>query len=340
MAARREKPRLIVLAPEPIFRSFFDAGRRRRLGRSFRWARAGGRTLTPPLRKMLAEAQALVTTWDSPRLGDDLPKIAPRLRMIAHCGGEVKGRFARPLFTRLTITNAPGPMARFVAELAVAFLLHAARNIDGYRQALRSRSNAVYERLHRLGAPPDESILDRPVGLFGFGRIGRAIAEMLAPFGVRLLVHDPYVPDAVIRRHGGAPSSWRTLLRARHLILAAGLTDRTRGILDRAALARLPDGATIINVARGGLVDLRALTEEVRRGRLRCALDVTDPSEPLPPRHPLRRLRGAVLTPHVGSAQREVRLRMADDVLTDLERYFRGRPVRNRVTARMLERMT
>src|SRR6185503_12214011 len=111
MAPRREKPRLVVLAPDPLFRSFFDAGRRGRLGRSFRWRRTGGRALTPPLRKLLAEADALVTTWDSPRFGEDLRTIAPRLRMIAHCGGEVKGRFARPLFTRLTVTNAPGPMA-------------------------------------------------------------------------------------------------------------------------------------------------------------------------------------------------------------------------------------
>src|SRR4030095_17076843 len=103
----------------------------------FRWTRAGGRALTPSLRRMLAQADVLVTTWDSPRFGEDLPGVAPRLRMIAHCGGEVKGRFARPLFRRLTITNAPGPMARFVAELAVAFLLHAARHIDGQRQGPR-----------------------------------------------------------------------------------------------------------------------------------------------------------------------------------------------------------
>jgi phosphoglycerate dehydrogenase-like enzyme len=87
-------------------------------------------------------------------------------------------------------------------------------------------------------------------------------------------------------------------------------------------------------------VDLGALTREVRRGRLRCALDVTDPQEPLPARHPLRRLRGAVVTPHVGSAQAEVRRQMADVLLEDLERFARGRRVRNRVTAAMLERMT
>ena len=96
----------------------------------------------------------------------------------------------------------------------------------------------------------------------------------------------------------------------------------------------------MINVARGGLVDLAALTREVRSGRLRCALDVTDPEEPLPPRHPLRRARGAILTPHVGAAQREVRRAIATIVLDDLERFFRGRPVRHRVSPSLLRRMT
>jgi phosphoglycerate dehydrogenase-like enzyme len=149
------------------------------------------------------------------------------------------------------------------------------------------------------------------------------------------------VSSREIRRAGGTPASWRQVrTRSRELVLAAGLTERTRGLLDAAALADLPDGATVINVARGGLVDLPALTREVRSGRLRCALDVTDPEEPLPPRHPLRRARGAILTPHVGAAQRDVRRAIAGLVIDDLERFFRGRPVRNRVTPSMLRRMT
>jgi phosphoglycerate dehydrogenase-like enzyme len=333
------KPRLIVLAPDRLFRSFFDAAARRRLGRSFRWSRQGGRVFAGRLRAAVSEADALVTTWDSPRLGEDLVRMAPRLRVIGHCGGEVKGRFAGPLFSRLTITNAPAPMARPVAELAVAFLLHAARNLDGYREALRRPSNAVYARLHRDGGG-DETLAGRTVGLLGFGKIGRLVAEMLAPFGARLLVHDPYVPAREVRRAAAVPASWRQVLRAPYLVLAAALTDRTRGLLDAGALARLPDGAVVVNVARGELLDLDALTREVRSGRLRCALDVTDPEEPLPPRHPLRRARGAILTPHVGAAQREVRRQIADIVLEDLERFFRGRAVPNRVTPSMLRRMT
>lgn len=334
------KPRLLVLAPTRLFGSFFDAGRRKRLGRSFRWERRGQGRVTPAMREALLGVEALVTTWDSPSFGEDLLAIAPRLRIIAHCGGEVKGRFARPLFSRLTVTNAPVAMAAPVAELAVAFLLYAAREVDAYRAALREPSNAIYARLHREGAGA-ETLRDRPVGLFGFGRIGQTIARLLVPFGVRLLVHDPYVPAAAVRRQGAVAVSWPALLASsRDLILAAALTEQTRGKLDARALARLRDGATVINVARGGLVDLDALTREVRRGRLRCALDVTDPQEPLPARHPLRRARGAIVTPHVGAAQRGVRWAMADAVLDDLERFFRGRRVRHRVTPSMLGRMT
>lgn len=334
------RPRVVVLAPEPLFRSFFDPPRRRRLGRSFAWKRVAGRRLNPGLRRALLWAEALVTTWDSPRFGEELLALAPRLRIVAHCGGEVKGRFARPLFERLTIANAPSPMAPYVAELAVTFLLMAARRIDQHREALRRSSNAIYATLHAHGAGR-ETLRGRTIGLVGLGRIGRDIARLLRPFGPVLLAHDPYVAPRVARTLGVALVPLSRLLRASDdLVLAAGLTDETRRILDRAALRQLKDGATVVNVARGGLVDLDALAREVRRGRLRCALDVTDPLEPLPPRHPLRRMRGAIVTPHIGAGAVEVRRQIADVVIDNLERFFAGKRVRTRVTPAMLDRMT
>jgi phosphoglycerate dehydrogenase-like enzyme len=102
----------------------------------------------------------------------------------------------------------------------------------------------------------------------------------------------------------------------------------------------MPRGAVLINIARGGIVDLDALTRAVLKGHLRCALDVTDPLEPLPERHPLRRARGVMLTPHVGAISRGVRHDIAAIILADLERFFAGRPVENRVTKAMLDRMT
>ena len=334
------KPRLVVLAPDVLFRSFFDSPRQRRLSRSFAWTRVAGRTMTPAVRAALRDAEALLTTWDSPRFGAELPTLAPRLRLVAHCGGEVKGRFARPLFESLTITNAPGPMASYVAELAVTFLLMAVRRIDEHREALRRRSNSVYGALHTHGAGA-ESLRGRKVGILGLGRIGQDTARLVAPFGPRLLAHDPYVAPRVARALGVSFVPLGRLLRTSQLlVVAAALTDETRGLLGRRALRLLPDGATVVNVARGGIVDLPALTAEVRSGRLRCALDVTDPLEPLPVRHPLRRMRGAVLTPHVGAAAVAVRRAMADIVLDCLERFFAGKRVPTRVTPAMLDRMT
>jgi phosphoglycerate dehydrogenase-like enzyme len=334
------RPRLLVLAPAGLFRSFFDDARRRRLARAGRVTRIAARALTPRVRAALREADALVTTWDSPRFGEALLALAPRLRVVAHCGGEVKERFARPLFARLTIANAPGPMAPYVAELAVTFALVAVRRLDEYRAALRRPSTAVYARLHDHGAG-GETLRGRTVGILGLGRIGKETARLLQPFGPRLLVHDPYVGASAARRAGATLVPLRRLLRGSEiLVVCAGLTDETRGLLDGAALRQLRDGATLVNVARGGIVDLGALTAEVRSGRLRCALDVTDPHEPLPPRHPLRRMRGAILTPHVGAAAVEVRRAMADLVLDALERSFAGERVRTRVTPAMLARMT
>jgi phosphoglycerate dehydrogenase-like enzyme len=340
MAAKSEKPIALVSSNLKLFTSFFDAERASRLTQLTRWERSSARTITPALRQALSKAEALITTWDSPaQFPEDLPDWAPSLRIIAHCGGAVKARFARPLFDRIVIINSARPMARGVAELAVTFLLYLAHDVDRYREILRRPSNDIYQELHLTGGG-EHTILGREVGMIGFGRIGRAIAEFLAPFGTRLLVHDPYVdPSTAPPLVRFAPLE-EVLSASRYLIIAAGLTGETGHMINRKRLGMLPKGAAVINVARGGIIDLDALTKMVLSGRLRCALDVTDPLEPLPVRHPLRRAEGAILTPHVGSDSPSVRYEIASEILSDMERFFAGQPVKNRVTADMLDRMT
>jgi phosphoglycerate dehydrogenase-like enzyme len=332
-----KRPRLIVCAGPELFASFFPREQKARLSRLFDWRRDGARTMNDV--KGLLGAQALITTWDSPQFSDEVIQRSPQLRVIGHCGGEVKSRFARILFDRMTITAAPVPMARATAEMGAALLLYSARNIDFYRAQLRRRSNRIYEDLHLHGST--ESIVGREVAMIGFGRIGRSLVDLLRGFDLRWLVYDPYLATAVARKYKVRLVGLSSLLRRAHLlILTAALTEETRGILNRDRLARLPDGALVINIARGGLVDLSALTNEVRRGRLHCALDVTDPLEPLPIGHPLRTLPGAIVTPHAAASHRRVRHEIADTVMDDLENFFRGRRVKNRVTTAMLDRMT
>src|SRR6267142_11955 len=111
------RPALLISAGDELFASFFSPRQQQMLGRRFHWERNAAGKMTADFKRNLATSEALITTWDSPRFSDDLPQLAPRLRIIAHCGGEVKSRFPPSLFKRITITNAPIPMARATAEL-------------------------------------------------------------------------------------------------------------------------------------------------------------------------------------------------------------------------------
>lgn len=333
------RPSLLISAGEELFASFFSRQEQRQLNRLFRWDRQETGKFTADFRKYLSEAQALITTWDSPHFGDDLLLQAPQLRMIAHCGGEVKSRFSRSLFQRLTITNAAAPMARATAEMGATLLLYCARKVDFYRSELRKSSNKIYDEVHLHGS--SEALIGQTVAMIGFGRIGRALVELLRGFDIKWLVHDPYAPRSLSRQYPVQFVSLQKLLPQAHLlVLTAALTEQTRGLLGRQNLSHLPDGACVINIARGGLIDLDALRAEVQRGRLRCALDVTDPQEPLPPGDPLRAMHGAIVTPHIAGSGRRVREGIAHVILDDLERFFSGKKVENRVTTSMLDRMT
>src|SRR5450755_3587353 len=193
------RPNIVICAGEDLFVSFFPTAQRRRLSRLFRWQRDGGRKVTPALRRKLAGAHALITTWDSPHFSEDLVQLAPQLRIIAHCGGEVKSRFDQPLFDGLTVTAAPGPMARATAEMGAAFLVYSARNVDFYRGELRKRSNRIYNELHLHGGT--ESLIGREVAMIGFGRIGRALVDLMRGFDIQWLVYDPYVLKSLAKKY-------------------------------------------------------------------------------------------------------------------------------------------
>jgi phosphoglycerate dehydrogenase-like enzyme len=355
---RRTKPRVLVLADEALFASLFDERGRRRLDVVAEWARFDGAddelrvssdergapgfgrrrpavrvSSEDALRREVAERDALVTTWRSPRLTADLVRSAPRLRLIAHCGGEVRARMEDDVLDLVTVTNAAEPMARPVAEMAVALVLALVRRVTAYDREMRAVAVPFGDDF-RGG----ETLAGRTVGVVGLGRVGRETARLLRAFDVRLLGHDPYA--------GVPPEDVETVAlddlcrRSSVVVLAAGLTAETKGLFDAERLALLADGAILVNVARGGLVDLDALLTELRRGRVAAALDVTDPLEPLPADHEFRRLPNVVLTPHVAGGGVETRRAIAETVLDDVERFFRGERPRNVVTRAMLHRMT
>ncbi len=218
----------------------------------------------------------------------------------------------------VTLCNAAGVHDASTAELAVALTLASGRHLDAF-----ARSQAVGEWQPVFGT----ALADQRVLILGYGRIGAAIEARLAGFEVASITR-------VARRARTEPEVHPTselldlLPQTDVLIVIAPLTADTAGLVDATALAALPDGALVVNVARGKLVDTDALLVQTRSGRLRAALDVTDP-EPLPPDHPLWAVPNVIIAPHVGGASSAFFPRADALIKAQLERFVAGAELAN-----------
>src|SRR5256885_492671 len=123
------RQRVLVLCSDALFPHFFPEEVRARLSEVADWERYAGREDSPLLRDLIARSDALLTTWHSPFIRAEMLGDAPRVRLIAHCGGEVKARIEESVFDRVTVTNAPEPMAAPVAEMALAMTLSLVRKL-------------------------------------------------------------------------------------------------------------------------------------------------------------------------------------------------------------------
>jgi phosphoglycerate dehydrogenase-like enzyme len=202
--------------------------------------------------------------------------------------------------------NAASVHEASTAELAVALTLASQRHLPTF---VRAQDEG------RWASEFAESLADRRVLLLGYGGVGKAVAARLAGFEDGVSVH------GVERLH-------ELLETAEIVIVTLPGGPETRHIIDAAALAALPDGALVVNVGRGPLIDTDALVAELQRGRLRAALDVTDP-EPLPSGHPLWSAPGALIVPHVGGNTSAMKPRTVRLIRTQIERMLAGEPPLN-----------
>ncbi|MEU0095204.1 2-hydroxyacid dehydrogenase [Kribbella sp. NPDC006257] len=218
----------------------------------------------------------------------------------------------------VTLCNARGVHDASTAELAVGLILASYRNLP---RAVRNQELGIWPSSYD---EMDDSLADRTVLILGYGSIGEALERRLAGFECSVL--------RVARRprDGVSPiTDLPTLLpQADVVVLLTPATDETRGLVDEKFLATMKDGALLINVARGVIVNTDALLAELVSGRLRAAVDVTDP-EPLPAGHPLWSAPNLLINPHRGGASTAFAPRVARLVRAQLERYATGVPLIN-----------
>nr|WSW67300.1 hydroxyacid dehydrogenase [Streptomyces sp. NBC_00995] len=290
---------------------------------------------SPEVAAALAEADVLITCWGATPLTAPVLAAAPRLRAVVHAAGSVKHHITQACWDRgIAVTSTAGANALPVAEFTVAAILFAGKQV--LRSARRYRALRTAHDWH--GELGEAGNYRRTVGIVGASRIGRRVIELLRPFDLDVLLYDPYVGVDEAARLGVRLAPLDELCASGSVVsVHAPQLPQTRHLIGAAQLAAMPSGATLINTARGSLVDEDALLSELTSGRLHAVLDVTDPDLP-PAGSPLYDLPNVLLTPHIAGSLGNELHRMADHALDELERFASGRPFADPVHADALSR--
>ncbi|GAA4059063.1 hydroxyacid dehydrogenase [Nonomuraea soli] len=265
----------------------------------------------------LTKVEVLFTSWGCPEVTAEVLDRAPALRAVVHAAGSVKHHLTDAVWQRgIAVSSAAAANAEPVAEFTLASILFANKRVIDIARAYREeRRTGDWDRLY-----PGFGNYRKTVGVVGASRIGRRVIELLRPFDLDVLVSDPYLRDDL-----GVPTVGLDELVERSDVVSLHAPDlpETRHLIDVRRLARMRDGATLINTARAALVDQDALTRELLSGRLYAVLDHTEP-EFLPAGSPLYDLPNVLVTPHIAGSLGGELARMADLAVDELARHARG----------------
>lgn len=272
----------------------------------------------------VADAPVLVTHLAP--LSSPMFTAMPGLKLVAVSrGGPVNIDMKAAKDHAVTVVNTPGRNASAVAEFTIGAIIAETRNITKGHDGLR---NGDFKgQLYRADVTGDE-LSDMTVGVIGYGAVGKPVVRLLRAFGTRVLVTDPYVQlDPRDVADGVELVGLDTLLAQSDVVtLHPRVTDETTGMMNAERFAAMKRGATIINTARGPLMDYDALYEALNSGHLRGAMLETFSIEPTPPDWPLLKLPNVTLTPHIaGASLKTVRIAAAK-AAEEVRRWIAGEP--------------
>lgn len=275
--------------------------------------------------KLLPKAEILLTGWGCPPIDEKVLARAPQLKAIVHAAGTIKMHVTDACWDRgLLVTAAAAANALPVAEFTLAAIL-----FSNKRAILLQRRYAQERELRWWPMEfPGLGNYRKIVGIVGASFIGRRVIELLKPFELDVILYDPYLDEAGAAALGARKVELDELVRTADVVsLHAPALLETYQMINRERLALMKDGATLINTARGWLVDAEALEDVLKSGRICAVIDTTEP-EVLPKESPLYELPNVFLTPHIAGAMGSETRRLGDLAVEEIERYACGEPFR------------
>jgi D-3-phosphoglycerate dehydrogenase len=283
-----------VLVTEPLSDSGLDLLRRDfQVDLRPELAKEGLADAIEPYDALIVRSQTKVT--------DEILDRAAALKVVGRAGIGLDNVDVEAATRRgIIVVNAPQSNIVSAAEHTLGLLLAQARNIPQAHAALKA---GKWERTRFQGV----ELHGKTLGVIGLGRVGAMVAQRALAFGMRIIAYDPYVSKERARALGTeiTPSLEALLVQADFVTLHLPRTAETEGLIGERELALMKEGARIVNTARGGIIDERALVAALREGRVAGAAIDVFVTEPAPPAHPLLHLDQVVVTPHLGAATRE-----------------------------------
>lgn len=294
------------------------------------------RNFTPEeLKERLRGKDIALTGWGTGLFDETVLEGNDTLRLIAHTGGSVTPVMSDEAYERgIRVISGNEMYAESVAESVIAYALASLRRIPEFID--RTRSGDWYH-----AGEVWEGLLDQTVGVIGFGMTSRHLFRMGKAFRLKFKVLEkPYLTSEVQQEYGFTTASLEEIFRTCKIVsLHCGMTKSYYHLVNRRLLEMMPDGALLINTARGPVIDEQALVAELKRGRIKAVLDVYE-QEPLPTDSELRSLPNVYSIPHMGGPTFDRRWMIVMALIDDIERLERGEALHMEITREYASHMS
>ncbi len=330
--------KILVTVPDgPVRESFFTPDVQKRLSELGEVEyNTTGRNYTPgELREHLMGKDVALTGWGTGLLDESVLEGNDTLKLLAHTGGAVTPVASDYLYSKgIKVISGNRLYSESVAEAVIAYALASLRRIPEYTQ--RSREGGWYN------GEVWEGLLDRTVGIIGFGMTSRNLMKMGKAFRLKFKVaYKPYITKEDMEEYGFEMASMDEIFSTCDIIsVHAPMTDRNYHMIDARLLSMIRDGALLINTARGPVIDEKALIRELEKNRFRAVLDVYEAQEPLPLDYPLRHMENVICIPHMGGPTYDRRKIVTLSLADDIERFFSGGKLENEISVEYASHMT
>jgi len=285
---------------------------------------------------IINNSDVVVTGWGVRQMDETVLAEAKNLKLVVHTGGSVAGFVSDYMFERgIRVISGNKAFAESVAEGTVAYMMASLRRIPEYNKQVQETGWSVFSGSINRG------LLDKTVGLLGFGAIARYLVPMISPFRCKVQAYDPFVPDEIFASLGVTRATSIEELFAANEVISVHLPmqPETNNLINQKTLACLQDGAVLINTARGNCIVEEDLAAELKTGRISAVLDVYK-QEPLPMDSPLRGMENAILMPHHGGPTSDRHEFVTMTLVEDIKRFMAGQPLENEIPKEYAVKMT